>query len=186
MLQELCDALQPFNEATNFLQSNNKGARYGFLWECLPMIEWLLLTLETLKEEKGIRDRIGLSANNAWNKIKKYYEVTDLSPYYVAAIVLNPTHKWRYFDIHWKNNKYWISEAKKQMKALWSRYKIQHKHAVDEEELLPAAKFSPKKGLFKSFLACGQSTGNEDEAADEYMAYCQLPALKLTPQNLIT
>ncbi|KAF7507866.1 hypothetical protein GJ744_010030 [Endocarpon pusillum] len=31
MLQELYNALQPFNEATNFLQSNNKGARYGFL-----------------------------------------------------------------------------------------------------------------------------------------------------------
>ena len=64
------------------------------------MIEWLLLMLETLKEEKGIGDRIGLSANNVWNKMKKYYKVTDLSPYYVAAIVLNPTHKWRYFDIH--------------------------------------------------------------------------------------
>ena len=65
MLQELCDALQPFNEATNFLQSNNKDVRYGFLWECLSMIEWLLLTLETFKEEKGIGDRIGLSTNNA-------------------------------------------------------------------------------------------------------------------------
>ena len=186
MLQELCNALQPFNEATNFLQSNNKGARYGFLWECLPMIEWLLLTLETLKEEKGIQDRIGLSANNAWNKMQKYYSVTDLSPYYVAAIVLNPAHKWRYFDIHWKSNRYWISEAKNKMRTLWSRYKIQHEQAVDEEQLLSSTTLSPQKGSFKSFLACGQAAGNEDEAADEYTAYCQLPALKSTPQNLIT
>ena len=65
MLQELCDVLQSFNEVTNFLQSNNKDVRYGFLWKCLSMIEWLLLTLETFKEEKGIGDRIGLSTNNA-------------------------------------------------------------------------------------------------------------------------
>ena len=64
-LQELCNVLQSFNEATNFLQSNNKDARYGYLWECLSMIEWLLLTLETFKKEKDIKDRIDLSANNA-------------------------------------------------------------------------------------------------------------------------
>ena len=72
------------------------------------------------------------------------------------------------------------------MKALWNRYKIQHKHAVDEKELLSVTKFSPKKGSFKSFLACGQSINNGDEAADEYMIYCQLPVLKTTSQNLIT
>lgn len=64
-----------------------------YLWECLPMIEWLLLKLETLKEERGIGDRIRLSANDAWNKIQKYYQATDLSPYYVATIVLNPAYK---------------------------------------------------------------------------------------------
>ena len=92
-LQELCDALQPFNEATNHLQGKSNGGTYGFLWECLPAIEWLLMTLEKIKDDRGIEDRIGLSANNAWNKMKKYYEITDLSPFYVAAIVLNPAHK---------------------------------------------------------------------------------------------
>jgi len=58
------------------------------------------MTLEKVKNDKGIGDRIGLSANNAWNKMKKYYEITDLSPFYVAAIVLNPAHKWKYFEIH--------------------------------------------------------------------------------------
>ena len=93
MFQKLCDVLQSFNKVINFLQSNNKDVRYDFLWECLSMIEWLLLTLETFKEEKDIGDRIGLFVNNTWNKMKKYYEVTDLSPYYVAVIVLNPVHK---------------------------------------------------------------------------------------------
>ena len=61
----LCDALQPFNEATKLLQSNNKGGSYGFLWECLPVLEWLMLTLEELKNKHGIHNKIGLSANDA-------------------------------------------------------------------------------------------------------------------------
>lgn len=32
-------------------------------------------------------------------------------------------------------------------------------------------KFSFKKGSFKSFLVYGQSISNEDEVANEYMAY---------------
>jgi hypothetical protein len=188
-LQELYDALQSFNEATNHLQDNNNSGTYGFLWECLPAIEWLMITLEKIKEDKGIEDKIGLSANNAWNKMKKYYEITDLSPFYVAAIVLNPAHKWRYFETHWKSNRHWIPEAKRKMKTLWSTHKIQHQQAVEKEQLLPSnlspTRSSPKKGSFKSFLACSQSMSYENEVADEYRAYCQLPALKTTPHNLI-
>jgi hypothetical protein len=69
------------------------AANTGFLCECLPVIEWLLLTLEKLKDNRGIQTEIGLSANNAWNKMNKYYKLADLSPYYFATIVLNPAHK---------------------------------------------------------------------------------------------
>ena len=65
IFQELCNVLQLFNEVTNFLQSNNNDVIYGFLWECLFMIEWLLLTFETFKKEKSIGDRIDLFVNNA-------------------------------------------------------------------------------------------------------------------------
>ena len=57
-LQELCDALQPFNEVTNFLQSNNNNDKYDFLWECLSMIEWLLLTFETLRRRRVSKTKL--------------------------------------------------------------------------------------------------------------------------------
>ena len=39
----------------------------------------MLLTFETFKKEKSIQDRIGLSTNNVWNKIQKYYLIIDFS-----------------------------------------------------------------------------------------------------------
>ena len=51
------------------------------------------------------------------------------------------------------------------MKTLWSKYKIQHRYTVDEEELLSVTKFSFKKNSFKSFLVCSQSISNGDETA---------------------
>lgn len=57
-------------------------------------------TLERAIDSHGIETRLGLSVNNAWNKAQKYYELTDDSPFYIAAIFLNPFHKWRYFETH--------------------------------------------------------------------------------------
>jgi hAT family C-terminal dimerisation region len=148
-----------------------------------------LKTLENIKNNNGIQTRIGLSANNAWNKIKKYYELTDNSPFYVAAIVLNPTHKWRYFETHWKEHRAWIKKAKSKISSLWAIHKIQHQQAVDENSNLPPNAHSPSKTgsstSFKSFLALGYSQNDERELTDEYRAYCQLPVLQNRPHSLI-
>jgi len=188
-LRALKDALQPFHEATMLLQSNSKEGFYGFLWECLPVIEWLMQTLENATNSNGIHTRIGLSANDAWNKVKKYYKLTDNSPFYVAAIVLNPTHKWRYFETHWRDRKPWIKDAKSEMNRLWTRHKIQHQQAINEETSLPTnAHPSSETGpstSFKSFLAQGYHQDDEGELTDEYRAYCQLPTLQNKPHSLI-
>ena len=147
------------------------------------------MTFETIKKNKSIKNKIDLSTNNVWNKIKKYYEITDLSSYYVVTIVLNPVYKWRYFDIHWKNNRHWIPKMKKKMKTLWSTYKIQYEKIVEEKQLLSpnssSIKLSPIKNSFKNFVTCSQTTDIENEVADEYKTYCQLSILKSTSQNLI-
>ena len=188
-LHALKEALQPFQEATMLLQSNSKEGYYGFLWECLPVIEWLMQTLEKAVNSHDIETRLGLSANNAWNKFKKYYELTDDSPFYVAAIVLNPFHKWRYFETHWKDRKPWLKEAKSKMNSLWARHKIQHQQAIDEEANLSINAHSPPPTAaptsFKSFLAQGYPQEHERELTDEYRAYCQLPTLQNKPHSLI-
>ena len=37
---------------------------------------------------------------NGWSKLEQYY-ILDSSAIYSAAVVLNPVHKWQYFDTHW-------------------------------------------------------------------------------------
>ena len=39
--------------------------------------------------------------NAAWLKLTEYYELTDRSPAYIAATVLNPAHKWTFADKYW-------------------------------------------------------------------------------------
>ena len=190
VLQELCDALQPFHEATNILQGSNIRGSYGYLWECLPVLEWLMGKMEALKDQKGINNKIGLSANNAWNKLTKYYNLTDLSPYYIAAIVLNPVYKWKYFETHWQLHPDWITEARAKMNELWSHHKSSHQNAVEQDQLLPPRIISPVKqppppGSFKSFLTLDQTFQESSEIADEYRGYCQLPLLKNKPESLI-
>ena len=35
--------------------------------------------------------------NTAWLKLEKYFKLTDASPLYVAAIILHPTRRFKYF-----------------------------------------------------------------------------------------
>src|SRR5271170_7714293 len=53
-----------------------------------------------------------IAVNNAWVKLDKYYNLTDRSIAYVAAVVLNPAHKWRYFEKHWALKPEWLAKAK--------------------------------------------------------------------------
>jgi hypothetical protein len=39
-----------------------------------------------------------IAIRNAWVKLDKYYNLTDRSVVYVAAVVLNPAYKWGYFE----------------------------------------------------------------------------------------
>ena len=39
---------------------------------------------------------------NGWEKMKKYYHLTDESPAYTAAIVLHPGYKWQYIQDYWE------------------------------------------------------------------------------------
>jgi hypothetical protein len=43
---------------------------------------------------------ISNSIDSCWAKLQKYYKLIDQSPVYTAAVVLNPQHKWHYFNTH--------------------------------------------------------------------------------------
>ena len=47
------------------------------------------------------RQHLRTAINNAWMKLNTYYDRTDDTPVYMAALVLHPGHKWKYVEEKW-------------------------------------------------------------------------------------
>jgi hypothetical protein len=58
----------------------------------------------------------------AWSKLNKYYEYLDNSPVYVAAVVLHPQFKWKWFKKAWKERQEWIAQARIAFNSLQVEY----------------------------------------------------------------
>src|SRR5579871_3927424 len=74
-------------------------------------IEQILLTMDFLLEkfEKAkkqfARDKFILPmVKTDWVKMDKYYNLTDHSPMYIGAIVMNPRWKFNFFQGNWPNS----------------------------------------------------------------------------------
>ncbi len=86
------------------------------MWEILPGIEILLTKLEKVKEIYKSNKFLSESINMGWKKLQEYYAKLDISLVYTALIVLNPSVKFRYFDIKWSGSvelSAWIPTIKK-------------------------------------------------------------------------
>jgi hypothetical protein len=56
----------------------------------LPNFEYILKIFKTTKELNLTNYIIGLMFNSGWQKLQKYYELSDKSYTYVTALILNP------------------------------------------------------------------------------------------------
>jgi hypothetical protein len=87
-------------------------------------MDFLLEHIERAKlEYEHLNKHIYSSLNNAWYKLNDYYSLTDMSPIYVAGVVLNPQYKWSYFEEKWAHKPEWIGEARRIMGEFWLTYK---------------------------------------------------------------
>jgi hypothetical protein len=180
-LQLVHDVLEPFHTATLRLQTIAQNG-YGSLWQCLPVLEYLLQEMEKRIPKEGVENPLQMAANNAWNKLTFYYKLTDASPYYVASIVLNPNYKWQYCDIYWREKQMWIAEAKSKISKLWIKHSTDLQQ-VNKNILPPPPSYSPlsESSLqfepIGDFLALARLQGEAvEKEKDEYKAYCSLPA----------
>ena len=55
-----------------------------------------------------------------WEKLDKYFSATDRAPVYLAAVVMNPKLKWRYFEVKWDCD--WVRNGKQRLKRYWLQY----------------------------------------------------------------
>ena len=58
-----------------------------------------------------------------WEKLDKYYRLTDDSSAYVAAIALHPRFKWRWIEKKWSDRADWQTVADEAIRKQWATYK---------------------------------------------------------------
>jgi len=107
------------------LTEGAKKASHGALWELLPVFEHILKHFEDLQTRAAAGEfhdnpRIQSSITLAWNKTVEYYKKTDASIAWMAAVVLHPRFKWRYFEDTWKGTQAsFVRSGKAKLKKLW-------------------------------------------------------------------
>jgi hypothetical protein len=74
------------------------------LTKALPAMDFILTRFEDGRKEYKNDAIMAPLFQNGWEKLRKYYKLTDETPAYVAAIVLNPGYKWDYVNDHWEND----------------------------------------------------------------------------------
>lgn len=63
---------------------------------------------------------LATGVNLAWKKLDEYYQMTDQSPVYVAAVVLDPAYTWRWLRSKWKNRQDWIVTSEQAVRDFWT------------------------------------------------------------------
>ncbi|CEJ95264.1 Putative Transposase-like protein [[Torrubiella] hemipterigena] len=106
--------LEPFYDAT----VANEGTTASSITNVLPTMDYLLHYIEAARAATTI-PHLATMMETAWAKLADYYELTEDSPVYSAATVLNPSLKWAYMERTWKEKEDWIERAKTRVTQLW-------------------------------------------------------------------
>ena len=100
-IQEIVNGLQPFHEVTLSLEGRAPGGYAGAIWEALPAIAVLLQKMENglaavggeaAARRGGARNRLAVAYQNAWEKLQKYYKLTDDAHSIYGAAVPPPPY----------------------------------------------------------------------------------------------
>lgn len=161
VITELRNILQPLKAATIALQGHGSGASFGVIWQVIPSMEKLLTHFEQLRQIHRPTEsysHLAYHVNLGWQKLDKYYNLTDRAPVYVAAVVLHPHYTWQYLKSKWKDRPAWLSEAEEAIQRLWQEYSSKE---------VPADK---PDAFDSNFSDCQQLSNN---TGDEYEQWCQ-------------
>ena len=165
-LDKIKDFLGPFRDATLSTQG-----RMITLEHVLPSMDFLLQHFEGAKASAiAQQDPLFVACIEAgWVKLNHYYSLTDRSPVYVAAIVLNPRWKFDYFEGTWTQT--WIAEAKGKLRSFWEEY---YQSRGISREAISVAAAPPAQNAYQAWI---NSKTNCAHPLDEYSRYLADPVL---------
>jgi hypothetical protein len=94
-LEQLFNDLQVFYHATLRMEGHGRKGHHGSIWEALPVLEALLEKMEEGREAEQLSRRArsfrAICHQNAWEKLLKYYNLTDRWPVFFPPCI--PTSK---------------------------------------------------------------------------------------------
>ncbi|KAG4432421.1 hypothetical protein IFR05_012096 [Cadophora sp. M221] len=113
------DFLAPFSRATLATEGDSVSIDRT-LFNTDILIKHLQETTDEIKKKKDEESNDFLIRLNAAHKVlDNYYQKPDISPFYAAALVLNPMFRTRFINLHWPRK--WGAPALAKVKKLRER-----------------------------------------------------------------
>lgn len=171
---------------TLVLEGLAQNAHFGAIWEALPALGVLLERMEyglnQTIAERNARDPLAIAYQNAWEKLLKYYGLTDQAhSIYAAAILLHPSHRKQYFDYHWTGMEaQWKDNMITTVKKIWED---------DYKPLLPLCDEQPQQSpqrvasMVELFARQAQMPQGDGDEFDKYIS--GPPTIFATPHDCI-
>ena len=135
----------------------------------LPAMDYILEQFEQMKDKYRNNKTMASMFNSGWAKMEKYYNMTDESPAYVAAIILDPNAKWSYIENNWQKS--WIKTSKAMMEKLWKGYKpaASTSSGISSGTNTDSSQTSSNRNAFFDWKKRHQAVPRVE---DEYERYC--------------
>ena len=96
-VRETIAILGPFKDTTKSLEGDSTT-----LDEVLRSMDFLIEHVKSKQEEHAADTNLSASLLTMWFAFDKYYKLTDKTPAYASALLLNPTLRKGYLDDHWQ------------------------------------------------------------------------------------
>lgn len=159
-LADIAEVLKPFDDVTVEIQGGGTNGAHGVVWKALTSIDYLLTTLEKKRDalstqqdhaNRQLRGRqvskpnpILVACQNAWQKLREYYSLTDMNhEIYAAGALLNPCLRKAYFKSRWTDDAAeYIEPMIAANRTLWeNKYRQNVPEPVPQEYRSPLDRF---------------------------------------------
>lgn len=174
-LESLIEYLEAYEHGTLACEG-----RYSTAETILPIMEFLLEIFEDGRHKHVDNSFLGPCCQAGWDKLEKYYNKTEESCAYVAAVVLVPTRKWEFFEkgVIWSED--WLKDARIAVQKVWEdEYK-----QMDPIFPTPRSQIQTNGGKENRFKTWSRQHIKVPEVFDEYKRYCKDPVVEMDLDEL--
>ena len=165
--------LSPFYWLSIRLQGNSKTGTHDAVWESLVCID-IIKKHHKKAKTNHIQNRhsgfLATAISTALTLAQKYFKLISETPVYSAALLLNPTQKWEYFNSRWQDpeRQTQAQEYREILQEIWlKQYK---RHGFPTQNSLT----NRPRDIIDKFLNPTISYGPYSSPMfDEFEHYCQ-------------